>query len=403
MLRVYACIAYDHDIRLVLLAGIICFIAAFTAFFTYDQARRSGGRRQKFWSAGAAFVAGIGIWSTHFIAMLAYQPNLPIGYDVGVTLLSVVTAIVVGGIGWRVSLATGWRGPVIGGALVGGSIGAMHYVGMAAVQLTGRILWDQLMVLASVLLGVALSIVAHAEHRRSAQEIPWRPALLLTLAICSLHFTAMAAAIVYPDPNVGVSPEAIDVPTLAAIVTGMALLILAIAFSVVLFDRSLARRQVLEAQRLKSLADALQRQVTINGAALDNMAQGLSMYDADDRLVIFNGRYVELYGLPESLLKPGTHISEILKHCVESGVFPDPLEYYVSQTANCSLKPGHTEIALGNGRIVDIQRRPMPNGGWIATHETQSRNSPPSGSFSRVTTTLPACPTGWRSASNSSR
>ncbi len=199
-------------------------------------------------------------------------------------------------------------------------------------------------------------------------ELPWRPAALLTLAICSLHFVSTAAASIYPDTSIQVPVAAIRTSTLAIAVTAAALIILIISFGVVLFDRGLARREVEEAHRIKDLAEALKRQVDISSAALDNMAQGLSMFDAKDRLVTYNRRYADLYAVPEELLAPGTPIQEILAHRIAIGIFPDGVDY-LDETKNSGVDEGSTEVRLGSGRVIDIQRRPMPDGGWVATHE----------------------------------
>lgn len=98
MLRVYSCIVYEHDLGLVLVAGLICLLASLTSFAILERVR-TGGARKAAWLLLAGFVAGTGIWSTHFVAMLAYQPNLPIGYDLNRTLLSVATAILITGAG----------------------------------------------------------------------------------------------------------------------------------------------------------------------------------------------------------------------------------------------------------------------------------------------------------------
>ena len=103
MLRVYTCIVHEHDFRLVLVAGIICLLAALTAFALLERAR-AAGRRRGAWLSLTAFVSGTGIWSTHFVAMLAFQPQLPIGYDPGLTLLSVAAAVLITGLGWALSL-----------------------------------------------------------------------------------------------------------------------------------------------------------------------------------------------------------------------------------------------------------------------------------------------------------
>src|SRR5687768_14352828 len=145
MLRVYTCIAQEHDLRLVVVAGVICLLSCCIAFAAYEQASRDS-RRKWLWTALAAAVAGLGIWSTHFVAMLAYQPALPIGYDFGTTLLSVAAAVVVTGVGWTVALDPRRVMALAGGAILGAGVGTMHYIGMAAVEVAGFIMWDRALV-----------------------------------------------------------------------------------------------------------------------------------------------------------------------------------------------------------------------------------------------------------------
>ena len=294
MLRVYTCIAHDHDLRFVVVAGLICLLAAFTSFSTFERARFSENRRLA-WLALAGFVSGTGIWSTHFVAMLAYQPDLPIGYDVPLTLLSIAAAILLTGAGWWTA-ARGKSGfALLGGAIVGAGIGTMHYIGMSAVKLAGRIAWDESYVAVSVLLGVTLSAAALAEHRRKPQALPWRPALLFTLAICGLHFTAMAAATIYPDPRLAVPAEAIGTGALTVIVVAMALIILTISLAVVLFDRKLARNAFEAAQRLKTFADA-----AVEGLVV---IDGDTIVDANRSFLRLAG-YDEIGAAPERLSDP---------------------------------------------------------------------------------------------------
>src|SRR5580698_1846564 len=131
MLQVISCITQDHDLRLVLLAGVLCLFACSTAMGLVGRARASEKRAQILWIVGAGFVAGCGIWATHFIAMLAYQSGFPLDYAINLTVLSVVIAIALCSAGF--ALAVIGRQPFLGGALTGSAIGIMHYVGMAAV------------------------------------------------------------------------------------------------------------------------------------------------------------------------------------------------------------------------------------------------------------------------------
>ncbi|HEX8640573.1 MAG TPA: EAL domain-containing protein [Allosphingosinicella sp.] len=390
MLRVFVCIAQEHDLRLVAAAGIICLLAAITAFSAFQQAQSDVPRRP-FWICVAGLVSGLGIWATHFVAMLAYQPHLPIGYDVPTTLLSVIAAIAITGLGWCIALHRHPAMPALAGAVVGAGVATMHYVGMSAVEVAGYIVWDRAFVAGSVAAGVALGAAALSIHRRNGGTRPWGPALLLAAAICSLHFTAMAAAVIYPNLSLEVPVESIDSGTLAVIVIAAALVILSAAFGLVLFERGLARAQLAEARERAALADeivrgaaerealteALKRQAAINIAALDNMAQGLSMYDEYDRLVTSNARYAELYGLPPHLLRSGTPLIEILSYLTANGVFPGTANYYAEQSSTANTEASHTEVELLTGRIIDIQRRPLPGGGWVATHEdvTQVRQA----------------------------
>ena len=295
MLRVYACIAGEHDFRLVLVAGTICLLAAFTAFSIFEQARRAK-RRAWCWTALAGFVAGTGIWATHFIAMLAYRPNLPIGYDLPLTLVSIAAAVGITGAGWTWALRKGRVAALAAGTAIGIGIATMHYAGMAAVKLPGHFAWDRTMVAASLLIGIALSAAALAEHLRRPQLLPWRPALLFTLAICGLHFTAMAAVSIYPDSTLEVPAEAIDSNMLTLAVVAMALLILAIGFLMVLFDRKLASNAIEEARRLRTFADAA--------------VEGLVVIDGE-RLVDANRSFLALAGF-QSLGDAPERLSDLL-------------------------------------------------------------------------------------------
>jgi NO-binding membrane sensor protein with MHYT domain len=233
--------------------------------------------------------------------MLAYQPGVPLGYDLFGTMLSVVAAILITGFGWAVALADRRGATVAGGVLIGGGIATMHYIGMASLNVAGRLVWDEGLVALSLGIGSLLSVAAMTSYRRIGGANPLRASLLLAGAICSLHFLAMSAGTIYPDPRIVVPLETMDSHALAAMVAMAALLILIISFGVVMFDRRLAQAQVEEAQRSKALADAviaggeerdrltaeLKRQADISHAALENMGQGLSMFDAEDRLVTF--------------------------------------------------------------------------------------------------------------------
>lgn len=106
-------------------------------------------------------------------------------------------------------------------------------------------------------------------------------------------------------------------------------------------------------------------------AALGNMSQGLCMFDASQRLIVCNKRYAELYGLSDEQTKPGTSLREILEHRTKRGTAPEDHENYIKDRIDeVSLnQPYQVVNRLRDGRYVSVIHRPMPDGGWVATHE----------------------------------
>ena len=259
MLTVYTCLTQQHDLRLVLLAGVICFLSALTAFNVIGRARQAATpKARNLWHMAAAVTTGFGIWSTHFVAMLAFEPSIPIGYAMGLTLASVVIAIAVTGAGIATYLNwPGPRGAALGGAMVGLGIACMHYTGMAAVRLPGYITYDAGLVMASVAFGIGLGALAFLARQRLQGASGLAAATgLLTLAICAMHFTAMASARLTITANAGLPGGLLSDSWLAVgiAVATLAITILCLATSI--FDQHLAHRALDEADRLTTLAEA---------------------------------------------------------------------------------------------------------------------------------------------------
>jgi diguanylate cyclase (GGDEF)-like protein len=260
MLTVYNCLVTEHDLRLVGLAAVICALASFTAISLLHHVRKSAAGMRRVWLAVSAMSTGFGIWATHFIAMLAFSPGVSTAYNIALTGFSLVAAIFLTGIGLAVavtSMAGSRWSASLGGAMVGGGIAAMHYTGMAAFETMGRISWDPALVTASIALGVLIGTVALPVGLRS-DSLKWKSlgALLLTLAICSLHFTAMGAAAVVPDPTMQLSETALPSGLLAIAVALASFMIVVLALGGVALEVRERRRQELEADRMRGLANA---------------------------------------------------------------------------------------------------------------------------------------------------
>jgi diguanylate cyclase (GGDEF)-like protein/PAS domain S-box-containing protein len=311
MLKVYNCIATEHDLRLVGLAAFICVLASVTAINLLRHARKSKGRMRSLWIAVSAISTGFGIWATHFVAMLAFEPGIPSGYNITLTLLSLVAAIVLTGAGLAVSLIPNWRhGPWLGGAIVAGGIAAMHYTGMAAFEVAGIVLWDPVLVITSIVLGGAIGAVALPVGLHGDAE-KWKigGALLLTLAICSHHFTAMGAVSIIPYPSIEVSQSALPAGLLAIGVAIASVALLGLALAAVVLDIRDHRRSELETDRMRDLADA--------------SVEGLLVCDGD-MIVSVNRSFSSLTGLTTSDLAGKTLESCFPDHAARAELLSRP-------------------------------------------------------------------------------
>jgi signal transduction histidine kinase len=249
MIRVLGCIFQQHDLRLVVVAAGLCALACATALSMIARARATTGRTRMTWLAGAGTVAGCGIWGTHFVAMLAYHAGLPLAFAPGLTILSAVIAMTLCGAGFALALRVSG---VLGGMVTGSAICAMHYTGMAAVDLPARAVWDMSYVTASVLIGVSLSGLAlHFAIRRKSRSDYILSAGLFLLAIVGLHFTAMAAVVYIPDGAHRFSGAVMNPFALAVVVAAGAAFIVAQALIVAVIDRHLEARAEGEARRMR--------------------------------------------------------------------------------------------------------------------------------------------------------
>lgn len=250
MIQVYSCITTQHDLRLVILAGIICLFAVYTALSLFTRARSTTRYTRYLWLAGTSVVAGNGIWATHFVAMLAFQPGFPVAYDILLTVASVIVAILFSGLAFFIALRR--RFAVLGGAIFGIAIGEMHFIGMAALQSQAIQHWNIDYIVASVSIGVVLGALGFTIIEK-IQDVRWRlvTAGLLVLAICGLHFTAMAALSLEPDPTIIVSDAVVAREWLAIAIASITLLMIGISFTGSIVDQHLSDRNAREAERLR--------------------------------------------------------------------------------------------------------------------------------------------------------
>src|SRR5438552_12338539 len=120
MFRVLTCLSDQHDWRLVILAGVVCFSASLVAVHIFHRAIATRARTRLVWIFIAGGAIGYGIWATHFIAMLAYDPGVPTGYGIALTALSLAAAMLLtsSGFGFAATVSASWGAPLGGGIIV---------------------------------------------------------------------------------------------------------------------------------------------------------------------------------------------------------------------------------------------------------------------------------------------
>lgn len=356
MFRILTCLGTEHDLRLVVVAGLVCFLASLTAISLFGRARAASGRARISWIVGAGSSTGCGIWATHFIAMLAYDPAIPVAYGIGLTVLSLIAAVVITCTGLALALYNPMgRGAVFGGAVVGAGVACMHYLGMNALQLPGHVTWSMDLVITSVVLGMVLGIAAlTVAVKRSGLRANLLAALLLTLAIVSHHFTAMGAVLIVPDPTRMITALSLSPGSLALSVASAAIAILGLSLISAFADRLIGDKSLLL------------------DTALNNMTQGVVMFDSHEKLVICNDRYLEMYHLSRDVVKPGCTLLDVIRHRVDNGTLKrDALEYRSEVVA--AMAHFDTIRALvenPDGTVISVVNKPIEDGRyWVGTHD----------------------------------
>ncbi len=191
---------------LVTISILIAIFAAFMAFQVTTQAVQSQSRaRQQIMLLTGSLVLGGGVWSMHFIGMLAFDLCSPVSYDFGLTALSLLPSI---GASWvALNLLSKpsfqFSQVLLSGTLVGAGIGTMHYVGMAAMEMAPLLRYDPWIFALSIVVAVLLAIIALWVRTGLNQLISshmntitsnFIASIVMGLAISGMHYTGMAAA-----------------------------------------------------------------------------------------------------------------------------------------------------------------------------------------------------------------
>ncbi|MGL5998492.1 MAG: putative bifunctional diguanylate cyclase/phosphodiesterase [Pseudomonas proteolytica] len=252
----------SYSPALVLISLFVAILASYTALDMTGRIATTKGRTAQLWVAGGALAMGIGVWSMHFIGMLAFSLPITLGYDAGITALSLLIAILSSGFAlWLVnqSRLPAWQ-LGFGALVMGAGISAMHYTGMAAMRMTPGIDYDPTLFGASLLIAVGASAAALRIAFKLRRNTPYvrlarsGAAVVMGVAIVGMHYTGMAAARFADGSFCGASVDGLSGSGLDNLVLVTTLAVLAIALLTSLLDARLEARTAVLADSL-SLAN----------------------------------------------------------------------------------------------------------------------------------------------------
>lgn len=192
----------NYNFYIVALSVVIAILASYSALSIAAKISHSNGRSRFFWLLAGSFVMGTGVWSMHFVGMLAMHFQMPVKYDVPMTLLSMLASMISSFIAFYITKEKDihWYKIGIGGLIMGSGIVTMHYMGMEAMIMPVELTYDKGWWVLSVMIAFAASFAAlflflrFRNNQSPFSWLRWMSAVAMGFAICGMHYTGMKAA-----------------------------------------------------------------------------------------------------------------------------------------------------------------------------------------------------------------
>lgn len=296
-----------YDVFFVLVSVLIAISASLISFVLAAKMAQTEMQNERvYWSLASACFLGFGIWSMHFVGMLAYQLPLVVSYDPFITLLSVFPAILA-------SIVVMGKLPYKANALwlrsiyMGVGIGSMHYIGMLAMQMDAAMAYDGWYFSLSIVVAVGLAGIALRTHEyvttaqlRITKQIV--PAIIMGSAISGMHYTGMLSMHVYALPETKILQE----PETKNLVYLVMLMVILFAFAILVFIELRTRTLLLERYN----------------AVLNTVQDGVITFDNSGLVEFANPVALNMFGLSDlTLTTQSVHIRELIspsEHTTES-------------------------------------------------------------------------------------
>jgi PAS domain S-box-containing protein len=296
-----------YNFPLVILSFLVASLGGFAALEVVERLASSRTRRGRLqWLAAGAVAMGAGIWSMHFIGMLAFALPVPVSYDLTLTLVSMLPAVFASAMALHFMdrARIDWRRLNAGGLLMAVGIGGMHYTGMEAMRADAMMRYDPMLFVLSLVVAHLLATQAlHIKFVPGAVTFsPLRKAgsaAVMGGAVALMHYTAMQAAEFHAGGRMGVPTVTFEPLWMAVAIAVVTLVIIAVAIVATLVDR-----------RMSGLAGSLVRSEELSRLILESAGEGIFGTDADGRLTFVNPAAARMLGSETDALL-GRPVSEI--------------------------------------------------------------------------------------------
>jgi two-component system, cell cycle sensor histidine kinase and response regulator CckA len=297
---------HSYDTFLVVLSVVVAMLASFAALDLAGRVRSESGVTRLGWLAGGGTVMGLGIWSMHFVGMLAFHLPVTIQYDVPLMLASMLVAVAASLLALVVVSrpGVGVVSFVPAGILMGGAIAGMHYIGMASMRVEATRNYSASIVTVSVLIAVMASLVAlwlafrfRSDVTATGRLLKVVSAIVMGVAISGMHYTAMAAARF--DHGMASTHSGHDIVAsgqLGGVVAASAILIILLALIGAVIDRSMQERTAFM-KRLSEQTSQLAKSEEQYRLLFDHNPNAMWVYDDSTRLFLaVNAAAIRSYG-----------------------------------------------------------------------------------------------------------
>jgi PAS domain S-box-containing protein len=351
-------LAGTYNPWLVAVSVVIAILASYAALELAGLVTASEGRVRLAWLGGGAVAMGFGIWSMHYIGMLAFSLPVPVSYDWPTVVVSLLAAMVASGIALYVASrkAMSFTNVAVGGLTMGAGIAAMHYIGMEAMRLPAMCEYRWGIVSLSILIAIVVSVVAiwlSFRFRSDLMALSWGKALsavVMGAAIPAMHYTGMAAARFMPTATTPDMSHAVSISTLGITgIVAVALTFLAVA----LITATVGRRFSVQAMELRSNEEYLR-------ALMDSLPDLVYFKDRASRFTRINQAHARAFGLRD----PAQAIKKT------------DFDFYAPEHAQRAYDDEQEVMRTGTPILAKEEREVWPDGHetWASTTKMPLRN-----------------------------